>query len=165
MASLRSRLRVVSEEFGCALTKQGSVKVAHGPEDILKIFIFPWLEYTDLIKPVCQLWRRLAADRQLWKAQYSRRFSFPGKPFLLESDDWKELFFRKNRAHTRNVGSIGDSGHTCVLCPVPGCDSICGSKIDHDIHLLGHEEEYLLHCLKARNMRVRGGRGHTIGNH
>lgn len=162
VALLQSRLGVVGKEVGSAPTKQGSSATSvKSPEDVLKTLIFPWLGLTDFTKPVCKLWQRLAADCQLWKAQYSRRFSYPRKLFLLESDidspDWKELFARKNRAYTRNVriGSIGDGGLTCTLCPVPNCDVICGSKIDYDHHLLGHEEDYLLHCMKARNMRSR----------
>lgn len=162
VALLQSRLGVVGKEVGSAPTKQGSSATSvKSPEDVLKTLIFPWLGLTDFTKPVCKLWQRLAADSQLWKAQYSRRFSYPRKLFLLESDidspDWKELFARKNRAYTRNVriGSIGDGGLTCTLCPVPNCDVICGSKIDYDHHLLGHEEDYLLHCMKARNMRGR----------
>ena len=133
-------------------------------EDVLKTLIFPWLEHTDLIKPVCKLWQRLSMDSDLWKAQYSRRFSYPSNLFLLETDgpDWKDLFAKKHRARIRNALRIGDGGHICVLCPVPGCDAICGSKIDYDHHLLGHEEEYLLHCIKARKKRGRSTPKRTI---
>ena len=164
VASLQTRLGVVVKKVGSAPANQGSVNGLNSPEDVLKTLIFPWLEHMDLIKPVCKLWSSLSMDSDLWKGTYSRLFSYPSKLFLLESDDpdWKELFAKKYRARTRNALRIGDGGHICVLCPVPGCDAICGSKIDYDHHLLGHEEEYLLHCIKARKKRGRSTPKRTI---
>jgi hypothetical protein len=63
-----------------------------GPCDVLRVLIFPFLDYQDLVKPICKLWTELAGCNQLWKSLYEHHFGIISTRNLPAPIHWKELF-------------------------------------------------------------------------
>jgi hypothetical protein len=123
-----------------------------GPDAVLRHLVFPYLDYRDLVKPICKLWTRLAGCNLLWKSLYGHHF---GTMSIQRSNavphDWK-LHFRSTLLAKYNVqGLTNNFGWPLRICPIVGCNKVLHSKFECDFHRLKHEEKYILdemNCLK-----------------
>ena len=64
-------------------------------EAVLKHLIFPYLDYKDLVQPVCKLWTKIGKCNLLWKSLYHSHFGTAPIQWSIgvEEHDWK-LHFR-----------------------------------------------------------------------
>ena len=117
------------------------------PHDILRYMVFPYLDYRDLVKPICKLWTRLAGCNLLWKSLHARHFGTTSTQWSnVAPHDWK-LHFRSTLSAKYNVQGITNQfGWPLHICP--SCNEILHSKFECDFHLLKHEERYVLDEVK-----------------
>jgi hypothetical protein len=126
------------------------------PESLLQLLVFPFLDVTDLLKPVCTVWAELSQCNLLWERLYYQRFGvpctkwLPGKPSL---KPWNELFRDMYRTRRLVNDDIDRFGWKYRVCSTLGCCRILGNKLDADIHALKHEVKYCKERLKANRRR------------
>lgn len=124
------------------------------PESIMMQLIFPFLEISDLVQPVCKLWTELGKSNSLWYGLYCRHFGEACTKWLptpMPLKNWKASF--KTMYQTKRLVNDDSSmlGWKFVVCPVPCCCSILGSKLEYDLHMIRHELNFLEKlCLRSR---------------
>ena len=122
------------------------------PEAIMKHLVFSYLDYTDLSKPICKLWTRLARCNMLWKALYVHHFgetstqlSYVGGPH-----DWKLIFRSTHLANSSVRGLTNKFGWPLRVCSFFGfgCNQVLYSEFECDFHRLQHKEKCILDEVK-----------------
>ena len=112
-------------------------------ESVLLRLIFPFLDFGDLIRPVCKLWNQLGGSSQLWYELYCHHFGKPCTNRLITSilaNDWKSHFLSMYRARKllRNEDS-NCFGWKFRICPIVGCFDILRSSLDFELHMMKHK--------------------------
>ena len=134
-------------------------KEIDSPDAVLRYLVFPYLDFKDMVQPVCKRWTRIAKCNLLWKSLYQYRFGMPCTRWLTRSTstthDWKLLFHSAFVANYNIRGQMNTFGWNIRLCPVLGCNKELRSKLEYDTHVLKHEETYCLNHMKHLNKKRR----------
>ena len=138
VTDLQSSTLVPSPDF------QSEIQII-GPDGVLRHLLFPYLDYRDLVQPICKLWTRLAGCNLLWKSLYAHHF---GTMSTQGSNavplDWK-LHFRSTLLAKYNVqGLTNNYGWPLRICPTVGCNKFLHSEFEYNFHRLKHEEKYIM---------------------
>lgn len=74
--------------------QEENTTIIDSPDAVLRHLIFPYLDYKDLVQPVCKFWTRLAECDLLWKSLYCSHFGIaPVRwSFGVKEHDWKLHF-------------------------------------------------------------------------
>lgn len=128
-------------------------KEIDSPDAVLKYLVFPYLDFKDILKPICKLWTRLANSNSLWKHLYLNHFgtSFTRWSILTfhsEAPDWKLLFRSKFLSQYNVRGLRNDFGWLVRICPTVGCNKELRTKLEYEMHVLRHDQKYCLDQMK-----------------
>ncbi|KAL3789967.1 hypothetical protein ACHAWO_002021 [Cyclotella atomus] len=131
------------------------------PESVLNI-VFVFLDIKDLnrVRSVCKLWTE--RSNSLWYEVYCRYFGEPNVKWISAPRyqcNWKRLFDAKYRTkqYLMQCGETTNLGCRIQICSVLGCRATLQSKLDLDLHLVGHEIRWLEEVSRKR----RGGTSST----
>ena len=113
------------------------------PTSVLRDFIFAYLDFNDIVKPVCKLWTRLAECNVLWEKLYQYHFISPLPLPPTETLQWKNLFRSSFLASKCVRGKKDKFGWSFRICPIVGCNKEFRSKLQFNMHLLKHEDQEL----------------------
>ena len=123
-----------------------------GPCDVLRVLIFPFLDFTDLIQPICKLWTRLAECNLLWKSLYRHHFGTSSMELTRNAavlnDDWKLHFRSIHLAKLRIRGMTNEFGWSYHICPMIGCNKVLRCKFEYNFHRLKHKDTNILDEVK-----------------
>mmetsp|Transcript_2795 Transcript_2795/g.7068 ORF Transcript_2795/g.7068 Transcript_2795/m.7068 type:complete len:170 (-) Transcript_2795:2731-3240(-) len=127
-------------------------------DDVLNHLIFPFLDFKDILQPICTRWSILANSNSLWAPLYRYHFGSAydhwSSPLSHPSDvvsvtrDWKMIFRSSFVARYSVKGQTNDFGWPVRVCPTIGCDKELRSSFEYDRHMLKHEEEYCSNRIK-----------------
>lgn len=128
-----------------------------GPDDVLRHLVLPYLNFKDILRPVCKLWTQMTDSNQLWASLYENHFDMPHTRWLAQSspsarsNDWK-LLFRSALVANYNVrGQVNCFGLATRICPKVGCNKELRNKLEYDYHVLKHKEKCYLDRIKDLN--------------
>jgi hypothetical protein len=130
---------------------QSKIEFNH-PAAVLRDLVFPYLDYKDVVKPVCKLWTQLAECNVLWKTLYQNQFGCSPLPLSpIVSLHWKTLFCSTLLAQNSIRGQRNNLGWQIRICPTVGCNKQLRSQFEFDLHLLKHEQRCYLDLIKLKN--------------
>ena len=116
------------------------------PTSVMRDLIFAYLDFNDIVKPVCKLWTRLAECNVLWEKLYQYHFGRSISPLPLlptETLQWKNLFRSSFLTRKCVRGKKDRFGWSFRICPIVGCNKELRSKLQFNVHLLKHEDQDL----------------------
>jgi len=120
--------------------------------DVLRALIFPFLDCTDLIQPICRLWTRLAECNLLWKSLYAHHFGTSSIELSRDAaalnDDWKMHFRSTHLAKLKIRDTTNKFGWSYHICPLTDCNKVIRSQFDYNLHCLKHEKINILDEVK-----------------
>ena len=150
-SKLVSDLRRLSQSLPSKSVPSEIQKIG-GPCDVLRVLIFPFLDCTDLIQPICKLWTGLAECNLLWKSLYTHHFGKSSIELSRDAaalnDDWKMHFRSTHLARLKIRGTTNKFGWSLRICPIIGCNKVLRSKFEYNLHRLKHEETNILDEVK-----------------
>jgi len=161
VTKLKQQMNVARSQQYENVLEQPRMHKIESPYDVLRC-AFSYLDVKDVVKPICRLWTRMARCNELWKSLYVHRFGVPCTAWLTTASitaatsptrDWKMLFKSAFVANCNTRGRMNDFGWKARICPVLGCMRVLKSPLEHDVHLLKHEELYYLHQKKQMSKK------------